>query len=394
MFREYYLKNDVILPPRFTRREYGFMFFDKSYVLRHKAFFSKGEIKKFLVKEVPRHAYYSTAYYKDPKNKDMEKKGWMGADLVFDLDADHIPETEGKSYSEMLNIVKREAEKLVVRYLMNDFGFDERDIEIVFSGGRGYHIYVRNKDVQVLGSNERREIVSYITGGSYDITKFLMEEEGKGKKRRTLYFLYPPDFGGWYGKISREIIDISRFLLSLYTNYGEDAVVNEINSILKNKKLSVKIAKDLFKETKLNTMKIEYLISEDQSPKLQILRTDKIRDAFLLYLKEKIRIRGEADEPVTTEIHRLIRLIGSLHGKTGFIVKPLTFKEFKEFNPLKDAIPETFKEGESKIIMKEKIEIEMNGENHRIDGEGCVPDYLAIFLVARGMADFVSRCSS
>ncbi len=393
MFREYYLKNDVILPPRFTKREYGFMFFDKNYVLRHKAFFSKREIKRFLVSEVPKHAYYSTAYYSDPKNKDMEKKGWLGADLVFDLDADHIPETEGKRYEEMLQIVKREAEKLVEDYLLGDFGFDEKDLQIAFSGGRGYHIYVRSSRVHRLGSNERREIVSYITGESTDIFKFLIRrEEIKRKRKRTLYLLYPPEFGGWYGKISREIVKISRSLLSLYEEYGKDTVVEEFNGVLKNKKLSRRIVGDLFKKTSENTMKIEHLISQEQSQKLQIFETDELRDAFLMYIKEKIRIRGEADEPVTTDIHRLIRLIGSLHGKTGFIVLPLTLNEFKNFNPLIDAIPQNFKEGESKIMAEKKVEIELNGENYRIEGEECVPNYVAVFLVARGMADFISRC--
>jgi len=393
MFREYYLKNDIILPPRFTRREYGFMFFDKNYVLRHTSFFSRKELKRFLVENAPKHAYYSTAYYIDPRNKDMEKKGWLGADLVFDLDADHIPETEGKSYEEMLRIVKREARKLIYDYLLGDFGFDERHLQITFSGGRGYHIYVRNKDVQSLGSNERREIVSYITAESKDITKFLMVmEEVKRKKKRTLYILYPPEFGGWYSKLSREIVRISKELLSLYESYGEDAVIEELNDVLKDKKLSKRVVKDLFKKTSENTMKIEYLIEEKQSQKLQIFGSDDLRNAFLFYLKEKVRIRGEADEPVTTDIHRLIRLIGSLHGKTGFIVKPLTLNEFNSFNPLIDSIPEIFKKEETKIKPKMKIKMMMNNEHFHIVDEECVPNYLAVFLVARGMADFIARC--
>ncbi len=393
MFREYYLKEDVILPPRFTKREYGFMFFDRNYMLRHRAFFSKRELKKFLVNEVPKHAYYSTAYYQDPGNRDMEKKGWLGADLIFDLDADHIPETEGKSYEEMLKIVKREAEKLIIDFLMHDFGFDERDLEIAFSGGRGYHIYVRNPAVQSLGSNERREIVSYITGEGVQLSRFLIrKEETRRRKKRVLYLLYPPDFGGWYGKLSREIVKISRYLLTLRDSEGEEAVVEELNGVLKNKKLSMRIVRELFTQTPENTMKIEYLLSDELSQKLQIFENDKLRDAFLLYIREKIRIRGEADEPVTTDIHRLIRLIGSLHGKTGFTVTPLSLEEFKGFNPLRDAIPGIFKRGESRIISRAKVEIELCGKTYRVDGEECVPNYVAVFLVARGMADFISRC--
>ena len=392
-FREYYLKNDIILPPRFTRREYGFMFFDKTYMIRHKAFRGRKELKKFLVEQVPKHAYYSTAYYKHPGIQDMEAKGWLGADLVFDLDADHIPETEGKDYEEMLKIVKKEAEKLIFNFLLDDMGFNEKNISVVFSGGRGYHIYVRREDVFTLGSDERREIVSYITGESLDLTRFIRirEEKAGRKKVRKVYELYPPEFGGWYGKLSREIARISRNLKVLYENKGEDAVVGEFDGILKNKKLSKKLVKEIFTENKENTAKIDDLMSTQQSKKLQIFSTDTLRDAFLRYIKEKIRIRGEADEPVTTDIHRLIRLIGSLHGKTGLLVKEIKLEEFKGFNPLKDAIPEIFKENEIKILSKEKVEIKFDGKIYRIEGEEIVPEYVAIFLIARGMAEFIAR---
>ncbi len=394
MFRKYYLSEDITLPPRFTRREFGFMFFDKKYVLRHVSFRNRKELQRFLVDNVPRHAYYSTAYYLYPQIKDMEKKGWLGADLVFDLDADHIPETEGMEYENMLKIVKREAEKLVFRYLIEDFGFSENDVEITFSGGRGYHIYVRRDAVLSLGSNERREIVSYITGESADITKFLrIEREKIGRRSRTKYILYPPNFGGWYGKLSREISRISRELIDLYEKHGEMAVSEEIASVLKDKKLAKKLTMELFKQSTAGTMKIEYLLPEEESQKLQIFERDALRDLFLRYIKEKIRIRGETDEPVTTDIHRLIRLIGSLHGKTGFKVKKLSIEEFKEFNPLIDAIPETFENKYSKIKVKSKFSINMRGERYKIENEDCVPDYVAVFIVARGLGDFIARCS-
>ncbi len=393
-FREYYMENDVILPPRFTRREYGFMFFDKRFVLRHKRFTSKVEIKKFLVDNVPKHAYYSTAYYLNPSAQDMGDKGWLGADLIFDLDADHVPETEGKSYGEMLAIVKRETERLIFDFLLGDMGFDDDDLFISFSGGRGYHVYVRTKKVFELGSDERREIVSYITGESADIQRFLLTQKVKvgRKKTRTIYLLYPEHYGGWYGKIHRGISEESKRLFEIYNKNGEDALITEINEVLKNKKLSKKLVRELLEETKDYTTKIEYLAHSDESQKLQIFRDDSVRDIFIDYIKEKLRIKSEIDEPVTTDIHRLIRLTGSLHGKTGFLVKPLTLKDFKVFNPLIDAIPETFKKGTSKIIPNSEIILDLNGENLKIKEERCVSDYVAIFLVARGLADFMNRC--
>ncbi len=392
-FREYYLKNDVVLPPRFNRREYGFMFFDRKYVLRHITFRTKRDLKRFLVSEVPKNAYYSAAYYLYPAKKDMEEKGWMGADLIFDLDADHIPETEGMPYHLMLEVVKKEAEKLIRDYLLDDFGFDEDDLTIAFSGGRGYHIHVRRDDVYPLKSDERREIVSYITGEGYDLTKFLkVEYERRGRRRRKKYIFYPEEMGGWYRKVRNGINEISRELWSIYKKDGEEALFEELNSVLKNRKFTKMVLKELLTEIKGYTNKLDRLARDDRSEKLQVFESDRTRDLYLKYIKEKIRIRGETDEPVTTDIHRLIRLIGSLHGKTGLVVKKLSFEEFREFNPLKDAIPQIFKERESKIITNSKVEVHMDGKRFVVDGEECVPDYVAIFIVARGMGDFLTVC--
>ncbi len=393
MFRKYYQTEDIILPPRFNRREYGFMFFDKNFMLRHLGFRTKQSLKKFLIEQVPKHAYYSTAYYSNPSARSMEDKGWLGADLIFDLDADHIPETEGLEYHEMLKVVKKEAEKLIFSFLLDDFGFSEKDLFITFSGGRGYHIYVRNPAVFDLKSDQRREIVTYITGEGADLEKFLIEKwdkPKKAKKYRKIYELYPSDYGGWFGKVRKGIDIESKKLLDIYMEYGELALYKEIFSVLKDKKLAKKLVKALLKKNKNGTTKIETIALDNRSHKLQDFSNDIERDIFLQYIKEKIRIRGEADEPVTTDIHRLIRLVGSLHGKTGFIVKPLTLNEFKDFNPFKNAIPSIFKEKECTIILKEKKEVIFDNKRYVLDGEEKVPLYVAIFLIARGFADFLS----
>jgi len=214
----------------------------------------------------------------------------------------------------------------------------------------------------------------------------------------VVYHLYPPDTGGWYGKVSRGIRENIGYLHDLYHNYGKEALFHEIYSVLRHKKLANTLVKDLLKEIGPNTKKIDYLYRSERSEKVQILEilSDSARNNYLNYLKEKLRIRGEADEPVTTDIHRLIRLIGSLHGKTGFIVRQLSFKDFLDFNPLnpehisKYLIPKTFKNGKSKIITEKKVELPF--EIQSVEGEECVPDYVAIFLIARNMGSFISRC--
>ena len=56
---------------------------------------------------------------------------------------------------------------------------------------------------------------------------------------------------------------------------------------------------------------------------------------------------SEIDKPVTHDVHRVIRLIGSLNGKTGFAVSELTRDGLDTFNPFRDAV--AFNEGTLKV---------------------------------------------
>jgi DNA primase small subunit len=112
-FRKYYRENKPIMPSRFGRREFGFMFFDRTYMQRHTAYPRGEDLHRDLVVQVPAHCYYSTAYYRSPGAPTMEEKGWLGADLIFYLDADHLEGAENMTYTEMLAQVKTEMIRLV-----------------------------------------------------------------------------------------------------------------------------------------------------------------------------------------------------------------------------------------------------------------------------------------
>lgn len=136
---------------------------------RHISFSDQDDLRHYLMTEVPAHSYYSTAYYRRPSAPVMEDKGWMGAELIFDLDADHLANAESMTYDEMLVQIRNEMISLVDDYLMGDLGFSEDQIHICFSGGRGYHAHVRTDEIYTLGTNERRELVDYITCTGLDL---------------------------------------------------------------------------------------------------------------------------------------------------------------------------------------------------------------------------------
>ena len=99
------------------------------------------------------------------------------------------------------------------------------------------------------------------------------------------------------------------------------------------------------------------------------------------------RMSGEVDEPVTADIKRLIRLPGSVHGKSGLRVTPITRDELTDFDPLQMAVPKEYSDESVKITMRRDSQLDMLGQHFSLKGETEVPEYAAVFLVGRKMAD-------
>ncbi|RLI40429.1 hypothetical protein DRO69_12880, partial [Candidatus Bathyarchaeota archaeon] len=102
MFHDYYINNFSLTKniSSIGKREFGFASFD-GFMLRHKSFRNIEELTSFLQNFTPKDAYFSCAFYENPE-AEMEKKGWLGADLVFDIDADHIPTTCSKIHDQWI----------------------------------------------------------------------------------------------------------------------------------------------------------------------------------------------------------------------------------------------------------------------------------------------------
>ncbi|BAI61611.1 probable DNA primase small subunit [Methanocella paludicola SANAE] len=392
-FREYYAEHPVPMPPGFMQREWGFLFYedmpDKSRPMqmhRHKSFNSAAELNDYLKSMAPQHAYHSAAYYQYPQAPTMLEKKWLGADLIFDLDADHLPNPP-KSYAGMLEMVKVEIVRLIDEFLIDDLGFSEKDMDIVFSGGRGYHVHIRDERVRTLKSPERREIVDYILGTGLNSDRIFIKatkvvEGFKGQKTTGVWQI--DGFGdgqpgyGWNrrvaGYISDKLADIGR--------------------------LEDKAAKKELKKYELDTGQAGALLEISRST----TELDKIRKQGRLEIKSnlkgffknmldgtidqfKVDVAGKTDEPVTADIKRLIRLPGSIHGGSSFGVIPLTRKQLETFNPLEDAI--IFTESPVRVLVTKPQEVEIRGKIWRVsEGVGRLPENVAMYLMCRGSAEY------
>ena len=90
-FREHYFKHHdyVEVPTKIDCREFGYTPFGKG-MIRHLSYKAYGELAADLVKQAPSSVYCSNATYSNPALS-MDEKGWKGAELIFDIDASAIP---------------------------------------------------------------------------------------------------------------------------------------------------------------------------------------------------------------------------------------------------------------------------------------------------------------
>ena len=94
------------------------------------------------------------------------------------------------------------------------------------------------------------------------------------------------------------------------------------------------------------------------------------------------------DEPVTTDTNRLIRLPGSLHGGSGLAVQRIDRDVIDDFDPLVDAVPETFEGHEITVDVTDGGRIELGDDSFTVEsGVTTVPEHVGIFLMTRGRAE-------
>ena len=176
-FSDYYnslSEKNIWIPPRLKNREGMFVPWGNRIPKRHRSFRTKTELHDYIKKENPNSCFHSTAYYEDASERKMSDKGWLGADLIFDLDGDHLPGINTTDFPNLLNTIQDQAWKLWSEFLEPEFGFEEKYVQTSFSGHRGFHIHVRDPNLLHLDSNTRREIVNFIRGEGIDTNLSLL----------------------------------------------------------------------------------------------------------------------------------------------------------------------------------------------------------------------------
>ena len=234
-------------------------------------------------------------------------------------------------------MVKAETIKLL-DFLMADFGFQKKEIETCFSGHRGYHVHVEGEGAKSLDQAARKEIVDYILGTGLKIEYHgLAETAGKADRR-----MIGPDLAdsGWRGRIAKGVYD---FLLSATPQQLE-----EIEGF--SKAVARRVASNRDSILEVWSRRAPWGVVRGVGPKTwERLARHGIKEQA-----------SKIDTVVTTDIHRLIRIPQTLHGKTGLKVVNIPSNSLEKFDPLKDAI--AFPKGRLEVYVNEAHEFRLGDE--------------------------------
>jgi len=342
-FQQYYLSPEAqpTLPPRMKEREYGFLLFKEKFMVRHRSFKSQEALLLAIRDLVPAHVYFSTAYYLNP-SAPMDEKGWQGADLVFDVDADHLdtpckpnhdswkckacktagtgstpkvcPKCKNDRFEEQTWLCEKclqQAKEETINFsemFFRDFSPDRADVQFYFSGHRGYHMHVHSDELLALGEQERREIVDYFLGLDLDPEFHGLGEIPVGPRVKVTQ---GPLIGelGWRGRIVEGIYDI-------LSREGETFGLSpsEVETVRKWDR------DNLFTRPFWSSLK-----------GISVGTWKKIISRAVQAKSAKI------DTVVTTDVHRLIRLPGTLNGHTGLRVVDIPPEKLDAFDPFAES---------------------------------------------------------
>jgi DNA primase small subunit len=247
-----------------------------------------------------------------------------------------------------------------LRFLTDDFGFSAEEIKVFFSGHRGYHVHLENEAVRSLEAPARKEIVDYVAGIGLDESFYGVKETGKA--------LSNPNFSnsGWSERVMQEVYEVLAYSSPLELE-GLGLKKRAVEAVVEHRDVTIKSPR----------MKEPWNIVKGigtESWKRVIHRGIEVQAAKI-------------DTVVTTDIHRLIRLSNTLHGKTGLKKTEVSTKGLDDFDPLKKAV--AFEKGTTEVLVHDSPEFRIGDIAYAALAEQRVelPMAAAMFLLCKGVAE-------
>jgi len=360
-FRKYYSSHWTKGPSQIHTREFGFGGWGKKIESRHYSFANEKELNAFLARNTPLFISYSEAHYNYPAARPIEKKEWISGDLVFDIDANELgmpcTEKHGKDWvcEKCMDRAKECALRVIDDFLVNDFGVSKEEIEVNFSGNRGYHIHVKTRFTS-LKTYARKEIADYVNANGLDYDLFFVHDS---MRKRT----FGPKItdGGWKGRITQFLV--------------KHIKERTLESIGFTKKTAEKFYSRFDAAEQIAAGNWEAIYVSDKRKFFSQL-VDSIK-------KEQ---SGFVDEGVTFDTSKLIRMPDSLHGETGLLAQRIDIKRLDKYDWTKEPI--VFSDSPVKVYVKKANSFLLNGTSFGPYEDKTIepPEYAAIYLLCKKVA--------
>jgi len=341
-FREHYFRHhdDVEIPTMIQNREFGYIPFGKG-MIRHLSYKSSGELAADLVKQAPSSVFCSNGVYSSP-TLSMDEKGWKGAELIFDIDASSIPTACRTKHSFWACKTCGKIIRLA-----------ERPARCPKCEGTG--------TTQLHWSCA--ECLAATKDHVFRLIDFLAKDFGVSSAGIKVYF---SGNRGYHLNVEDERFE------------GMEAVQRaEVANYIKGTGLLRPQGSDSSSRTSGRGGWLERVTTASASNDGQPQRLETVVNAF----------SSRIDESVTTDIHRIFRMPGTLHGNSGLLkMRVHDLDGFRpEYDPvvLGDELVTLFVQGSPVFSLKGNTFGPYSSEEPEL------PTYAAVYLMTKGLARVV-----
>ena len=371
LLRDFYSDTDIGLSS-IARREVAFEAWN-GYFNRDNQFNDAETLTSVLQIRTPKAVFASNAHYLDAAHPDKKKKEIKGVDLAFDFDFTDLPEHDkGEDFWENIEAIRLHVVRLI-EVVLPRLGISKEHVSVSFSGSKGYHVRVLTPATFKLTRDQRRQIQEFVAGHS--LMDFYVMTPVRSKSGHYKAGWSEKEHG-WPGYISQAAKDYlgaifeadmataTKFVTANLPCYdsGEkkgqkkkatDKSVTEIVSLIKDNPDFLKGGRfdSVFKKKNQRTLVVD-----------SIRQFAKTNNACAI------------DLSVTQDMRRILRVPGTIHGKTGIPCMPLD---------IEDLGIEVIQDKHKEMVGEDEIEINLSVPVNTVygafdKGTHILPRYLAL----------------